>query len=382
MENSNSSSRPGVQDAQPVGLTTGNAIVDAVTQMRFEGNILDHRWFLTPLLKTKAGLPNFPAIYVLGDIVYCHTAMLIRDHNSQILTEARKRFSGAKFWQVYDVWAPALGMTKRQLQDAVTFLHNAGIIKRTVGQITLALGVKTTNVPIIELNVELLHAVTYGTPSPRKHRREAPHVKTEGDARSSATQPPPKSAITNRKQTEASATNQQTEASGFDIVDKPSLLSGLISFGVAKKRAEVLASEYPEEMSRRLLFLPFIKDVKSPAALLCARPSEPYTPPRRYLEHLKATESEEQAQQAWKADQQRHQDEFKRAAEAEAENKMLDEAFKNLPATERAMIEKEAADRFSRLAAAGLARKSALDAAKRNIMRREMGLTTEDLLDD
>ncbi len=61
---------------------------------------------------------------------------------------------------------------------------------------------------------------------------------------------------------------------------------------------------------------------------------------------------------------------------------MLDQQFAALDEDDRADIEQEAQQKVSRLKAAGFQPRGALDAARRNIMRRNLGLPVEDLSDD
>jgi hypothetical protein len=373
--NSTTSQRPAIQEAQPVGLSTGNTIVDSVTQMRFEGNIVDHRWFLCDDLRHKSGLINGAAIHVLADIVFWHTAILDREHATQVVTAARPRFSGKEFWQSYEIWARGLGLTVRQLRDAVAFLHSKKIIKRRSGQIKLASGVKTNNVAIITLNVEKLHEITYGTASPRHTKREAPHVETGDAQRSNGTRPTPQREITNIKH--ADNTQKPTTTDEVDF-----LILSLCSLGVSKARATTLAKTYPEEMQNRLKWLDFIPDVKSPAALLSARPGETWTEPASARRQREAENAEAESAAQQRADANKRAQQKEQEKEKEAENKMLDEHFEQLDAADQSDIEQEAQQKVSRLKAAGFQPRGALDAARRNIMRRNLGLPVEDLSDD
>jgi hypothetical protein len=375
MENFSTGSSAATQQGQPVGRSTGNAIVDAVTQLHFEGNIVDHRWFLAPELRHKSGLVNATAIHVLADIVYWHTAIIEKDHVTQVLLEARTRFHGKEFWQVYAVWAKALGYTERQIRDAVAFLHAAKIIKRRSGQIRLASGVKTNNVAIITLNVEKLKEITYGTPSPRRTKREAPHVLTGGAQHQNVRRPTPEREITNRDYTE---TTLDTSSTTHD----DDVFSQLLTVGVNKSRAATLAANHPDEMRRRLSFLPYIQNIKSPGALISARPDEPWSEPPGYrdAQTAQAQTTARLQQEATNADKTRQK--AKEREDKAAENQMLDDKFGALREDEQHEIQHEANDRVARLKASGFNVRGALAAARRNIMRRELGLPMEDLHND
>lgn len=155
-----------ISPGQPVGLSTGNATVDKIGQMHFEGNIVDHRWRLSKRLRHPNGKLNSVALDVLADLIYWHRPTIVRDPQTGAVVEVRKKFETDAFYRDYDQWAEHLGYTKRQVQDAVAFLVARGIITRETAQITFRNGFKTNNLPLLTPIPEAIRAITYGTPFP------------------------------------------------------------------------------------------------------------------------------------------------------------------------------------------------------------------------
>jgi hypothetical protein len=104
--------------------------VHAVGQINLVGNIIPHSWYQHPDLKSESGTPNLVAIILLSDLVYWHRPVVERDEVSNQITSVRNKFSGDRLHRKYDSWGKHFGLTKRQVQDAVTFLHNRGLIVR------------------------------------------------------------------------------------------------------------------------------------------------------------------------------------------------------------------------------------------------------------
>ncbi len=370
---------PGEQTpGAPVGLTTGNAVVDAVGQMHFEGNIVDHRWFLSPLLRHKNGLVNGTAVWVLADIVFWHRPELIRDRHTNVIIGARKKFDDDEFWQDYKIWAVSLGLTERQVRDAVAFLHAAGIVRRKSEPVTLRSGHRTNNVAIISIKPEVLHEITYGTPSPRRKRRETPHVVAGGPPRQDVRPvAPQREASTENTSQNTQRTTSSSLRAGDDLSDEK-LLSDLTAAGVSPHRAKKVLPGHQSELRRRLEFLPHLSNIQNPGALICSDLETPWDEPRAMTKAREAESAELRAVAERRAADQRRQDEAENETRVQNENDQLDRHYKSLSAQERKEIDEQAARRTAPLAALGVASSGALAAARRNIIRKELGLPTED----
>lgn len=219
----------------PVGLSTGNAVVDRIGQMHFEGNIIDHRWLGAIELRFKNGKLNMAAVLVLADVIYWHRPTIIRDERTNQVIEVRKKFSGAEFYKDYQLWADSLGLTKRQVQDAIAFLVDAGLVHREARSITLGSGLMSNNLPLITPIAEAIAEMTYGLKSstrtvppvvtrpsensqakPKKasrksgRQRETPHVETGDPSRHNVKPLTPQRETSTENTAETSAEIKQT----------------------------------------------------------------------------------------------------------------------------------------------------------------------------
>ncbi len=273
MANSNSDSGAATAPAHAINLSSGNDAVDAIGQMHFEGNIIDHRWMSAPELRLKNGRINLPALVVLADLVYWHRPVIVRDEQTNIITAVRRKFRYDRLYKDYESWGASLGLTKRQTQDAVAFLHATKVIKRSVGRLKFDDGVRSNTLVFLEVEAERLKEITYRQTLPTFKQREAPHVAAGGDARRNGRRPTPqRGAINNREHTETSDTNNNTP---LDV----DLLEKLIALDVDAKVAEALIRRDSSEVERQLEALPHRKPAEDPAAFIVAAITKRYTLP-------------------------------------------------------------------------------------------------------
>ncbi|BAU28197.1 DnaD/phage-associated family protein [Aneurinibacillus soli] len=140
--------------------------VEEVGRMSFTGNIIPANWLKT--LRHDSGKPNMVAIMVLSEIVYWYRPMEIRDESTGELQKPQKKFKADKLQRSYQSFADQFGFSKRQVKESMDFLEKTGVITREFRTITEA-GTVLNNVLYIDINVEMLKAVTYQTeesPSP------------------------------------------------------------------------------------------------------------------------------------------------------------------------------------------------------------------------
>jgi hypothetical protein len=175
--------------------------------------------------------------------------------------------------------------------------------------------------------------------------------------------------------TETTAETTSTSGTDDEVV---SLRNDLIAAGVSPTRAKSLAAKHPQEMRRRLDFLHHSPKVTNRGGYLSARPNETYSPPPGYIAADRRRQADDNARAAQK---QAADTEAEKAARRRAEqqlNDQLDAHFKSLPQEDRKEIDDQAARRCAPLVAAGANVAGALAAARRNIMRKELGIPTED----
>jgi hypothetical protein len=139
-----------------LNFNSGNAIVDEIGKMRFDGNIIPHAWYHT--IKHTNGKPNLVAINILSDIVYFYRPTTIRDENLSSIT-VKKKFKEDLLQRSYDQLADYFGITKRQATDAVIFLEKLGAVKRHFRTVVQN-GVKMNNVLYIELKPKGVYKLT------------------------------------------------------------------------------------------------------------------------------------------------------------------------------------------------------------------------------
>ncbi len=156
----------------------------------------------------------------------------------------------------------------------------------------------------------------------------------------------------------------------------------LIEHGVSQATAHQLAIEYSEEAQRQVEYLGFRTKIKDPAATLISAIREAWSPPPAWTARQKkideARENDEARAQSVKEKAQATALAQKQAARSQAENDALDAHYKSLPVADRKQIDDQATRALGALRDVGLARQGAFNAARRNVLRKELGMPTED----
>ncbi len=139
-------------------LTTGNAIVDAVSKINFQGDITPRIWRKTI---TKAnGKPYALARDILSDLVYWYRAMETVDEETQKIT-MKKKFRDDLLFKTYEQLGEEFGESKRVIRDALKRLEELGVICRHFRTVQYDGGMIMNNVMYIELIPSVLYALTY-----------------------------------------------------------------------------------------------------------------------------------------------------------------------------------------------------------------------------
>ena len=150
--------------------TTGNAKVDQMGQIRLTGNVTPQVWYRT--ITRENGKPHLLAIAILSDIVYWYRPAEVRDESDGNITGYRKRFKADMLQRSYDQFADFLGVTKRNVTDAIVLLESLGVIRREFRTVEIG-GMKYNNVLFIDLFPEQLLRLTYPeTPETEKENAE------------------------------------------------------------------------------------------------------------------------------------------------------------------------------------------------------------------
>lgn len=139
--------------------STGNAIVDEVSEMNLTGNVVPLAWFKT--MVGESGKPMLLAIDLLADIVYWYRPKEIRDEGTGDLIGFQKRFKADLLQRSYRQIEQRFGVTKKQARTALDFLCKIGVIRKHLRDEMTADGIPLHNNMYLELVPERLRELTY-----------------------------------------------------------------------------------------------------------------------------------------------------------------------------------------------------------------------------
>jgi hypothetical protein len=173
---------------------TGNALVDAISEINFEGNIIPTSWYKA--LRLPNGKPDLNAIVILSEIVYWYRAT--EDGDEATGTKVRrKRFKRDLLQRSYRSFADQFGLTPCQVKDACHRLQDRyGVIRlevrKRVETETGVLGNQLYIAPVPEQIRAITHrqARSHGSSWGLGHTEQAPTVQQGRVARSSGGAPP------------------------------------------------------------------------------------------------------------------------------------------------------------------------------------------------
>ena len=140
------------------GYSTGNDIVDRISEINMTGNIIPHNWYKNILFESRK--PDLIAIVILADVVYWYRPTEFRDEHTGDVIGRRKKFQADKLQRNYEQIAEAFGVSKRQAKRAVANLEKIGVIKKEFRNIRKN-GVTSNNVLYLELIPDRLRELTY-----------------------------------------------------------------------------------------------------------------------------------------------------------------------------------------------------------------------------
>lgn len=139
--------------------STGNDIVDEVSEMNFTGNVIPLTWFKTMIGDT--GKPMLLAIDLLADIVYWYRPKEIRDEDTGDLIGFQKRFKADFLQRSYRQIEQRFGVTRKQARGAIDYLCSIGVIKKHLRNEMTSMGMPLHNNMYLELVPERLKELTY-----------------------------------------------------------------------------------------------------------------------------------------------------------------------------------------------------------------------------
>jgi hypothetical protein len=134
---------------------TGNAFVDAISEISFQGNIIPNAWFKA--LQLPDGKADLNAILILAEIVYWYRGTEELDEATGEVTR-RQRFNADLLQYSYNALAKKFGLTYCQVRDACHRLQaRYGVIRLVVRE-------------RVETETGVLGNVLYIAPVPEKIR--------------------------------------------------------------------------------------------------------------------------------------------------------------------------------------------------------------------
>lgn len=139
--------------------STGNAIVDEVSEMNFSGNVVPLTWFKTML--GESGKPMLLAIDLLADIVYWYRPKEIRDEGTGDLIGFQKRFKADLLQRSYRQIEQRFVVTRKQARTALDYLCKIGVIRKHLRNELTSDGTPLHNNMYLELVPEKLKELTY-----------------------------------------------------------------------------------------------------------------------------------------------------------------------------------------------------------------------------
>ena len=142
-----------------LALSTGNAIVDEISEMSITGNIIPAMWFRT--LRGENDKPMLLAIDILSDVVYWYRAQEIRDEDSGELIGYKKRFKKDLLQRSYRQIEKQFGVSKKQARLALDFLCDVGVVRKHLRNERSKDGLMLHNNMYLELVPERLKEITF-----------------------------------------------------------------------------------------------------------------------------------------------------------------------------------------------------------------------------
>jgi hypothetical protein len=170
--------------------------------------------------------------------------------------------------------------------------------------------------------------------------------------------------------------------SDVDADDESFLIRDLIALGVTPNRAKKLSPANAPELRRRIEFLPHLKNIENPAALICSHLDEPWNEPPALSKRRAAEIAEVQAAADARAAAIRRAAEDQRQTEMRDLEDRLDAHYKNLDEIDRAEIDVSARQHLTRVMGETRATPVALARARRQVIAKELGFPMEDETDE
>lgn len=150
--------------------STGNVYVDEISKMNLVGNVIPHTWYSR--IKMPSGKTDLNAIVILAEIIYWYRSTETFDSSTDTVTGYKKKFRADLLQKSYDDFSKKLGLSKRQVKDAIKRLEDNGLIIRHFREVKVG-DLYINNVLYIEPIVENIKAITFYEISQKNEEKEA-----------------------------------------------------------------------------------------------------------------------------------------------------------------------------------------------------------------
>lgn len=199
-------------------ITSGNATVDQMSQINLVGDIIPPIWYQR--IKKAEGKADFLAITILANICYWYRPVIVRDEQTDIIVEVKKRFKGDMLQKQYQDFADHFGCPKTSVKSSMDILEELGLIKRHFEEISLENGTKLNNRMFIEIFPDKILDITFNETPQRKS--DTLSQKNMGGSPKKVTETPPKKSEYTKNNTEI--TTESTTTTSGPVVDEKTRL--------------------------------------------------------------------------------------------------------------------------------------------------------------
>ena len=133
-------------------------ILKSMSEINFVGDIVPHAWFQNILLEN--GKADTHAILILSKIVYWYRPRIEVHERSEKISGYRKKFKADKLQYSIGSFAKKLGISDRQVSEALQRLDAQGIITREYRTIITSEFIKMPNMLFIVVNPEVIRRIS------------------------------------------------------------------------------------------------------------------------------------------------------------------------------------------------------------------------------
>lgn len=185
-----------------------------MAQINLVGDIIPPIWYQR--IKKAEGKADFLAINILANICYWYRPVIIRDEQTDVIVEVKKKFKGDMLQKQYQDFADHFGCPKTSVKSSMDTLEELSLIKRHFEEISLENGTKLNNRMFIEIFPDKILDITFNE-TPRNNSDTLPKKSMGGSPKKVTETPPKKSEYTNNT---TEITTKITTTTSKTIVDE------------------------------------------------------------------------------------------------------------------------------------------------------------------